>query len=237
MSPLELSTYVRLKTRTNSTTLTNADLLTLTNFVKNELALEVLEIDEDIFLMPTYESLVAGQREYPFPTNMLSRLKRVEAKLDGTNWLKLIGFDLTEEDNPMTTEANITTHYDNSEGNAKFDIIRKSVYLYSGTITSVTDGLRLWLNTYPADITSMASTTDMSVDPSTTTHGFPEELHGVLSKGVIVEWKEGKEKPIPLTEREVNYNDDVKKAVQSLKRTDYDREILGSVPFDDGRNY
>lgn len=238
MTPEKLAAYVRFKTRTNSTTLTDADLITLANAVKDRLVWRALEADEDLFLVPTYLSLVASQREYPLHSDLLSRIKRVEAKLDGTNWIKMKEFDLTEHPYPLGTETDITYYFNNEEGNAFYDIMRSSIWIYSGTVTSVTAGLRIWLNTIVADITSMVATTDMSEDPSTTTHGIPRALHPVLATGMIIEWKESREKPIPLSESELNYEDEVRKAVSSLKRANYDREVIGLVPtfFNDGQD-
>lgn len=234
MTPASFATYIRLKTRTSSTTLSDADLLVLVNVVKDDICQRVLETDEDIFLVPTYMNLVANQREYPLYSNILSRIKRVEAKLDGTNWLKLKSIDLVNIGQPITPESNITYYYSNEEGNAFYDIMRKALWIYSGTITSVTDGLRVWQNIFPADITDITSGTDMSIDPSTITHGIPKELHRVLAKGVIIEWKESREKPIPLTEREQKYEYDLEKAIQTLKKSTYDREVIGSIPSTDG---
>ena len=237
MTPAKLADYLRLKTRTNTTTFTNADMLNLVNVVKDRLALEVLEANEDYWLVPTTLDLVADQREYPLHSDLLSRIKRVEAKLDGTNWIKLYEFDLPDQQEPLGSESNITNEYGNNEGEAFYDIMRKSIWIYSGTITAVTGGLKIWLNTFPADLTSMVATSDMSEDPTTTTHGFPRELHNVLATGVIIEWKESKEKPIPLTQSELNYEAEVKKAVAKLKRANYDRTIHGLVPEDDGSDY
>lgn len=237
MTPAKLADYVRLKTRTNSTTFTNADIITIANVVKDRLVWRALESDEDIFLVPTYLNLVANQREYPLHSDILSRIKRVEAKLDGSNYIKLYEFDLPTHKDPISTEADITAHFGNTEGTAFFDKMRNSIWIYSGTITNVTDGLKIWLNTIVADITSMASTTDMSVDPTTTTHGIPKALHQVLADGIVIEWKESREKPIPLSEREILHDRDVERAVESLKKGNYDREIIGTVPYDDGSDY
>lgn len=237
MTPAKLATYVRYKTRTNSSTLPDADLLTIGNVVKDRLVLEALDADEDLFLVPTYKNLVADQREYPLHSSILSRIKRVEAKLDGTNYIKLYEFDLPQFKKPISTEADIVAEFGNTEGDAYYDMMRKSIWIYSGTITSVTDGLKIWLNTWVADLTDMTSTTDMSVDPSTTTHGIPRALHNVLATGMVIEYKESREKPIPLNERELLFDKDVKKAIQSLKRGNYDRQVQGQVPYNDGSQY
>lgn len=237
MTPEEVAAYVRFKTKTNSTVFTDADMLIVANVVKNRLVDRALETDEDLFEVPTYMNLVANQREYPLISSLLSRINRVEALLDGTNWLKLDEFNLTDYKFPVSSEALITERFGNEEGRAKFDIMRNAIWLYSGTITNVTDGLRIWLNTRPANIVSMAGSTDMSVDPSTTTHGIPSALHNVLATGIIIEYKESQEKPIPLTEMEQNYKDDVEKAIQNIKKANYDREIFATIPYNDGSQY
>lgn len=237
MTPEKLAAYVRLKTRTNSTTLTDADLITLANVVKDKLVWRALEADEDLFLVPTYLNLVANQREYPLHSDLLSRIKRVEAKLDGTNFIKLYEFDLPQHTYPISTEADITAHFGNEEGNAFFDIMRNSIWIYSGTITNVTAGLKIWLNTIVADITSMVATEDMSIDPSTTTHGIPRALHKVLADGIVMEWKQSREKPIPLSDLEQVWDLEIDRAVSSLKRANYDRDVLGLIPDDTGEDY
>jgi hypothetical protein len=237
MTPVKLAEYVRYKTRTNSTTLTNADLIILANVVKDKLVWRALEADEDLFLVPTYLNLVADQREYPLHSDILSRIKRVEAKLDGTNFIKLYEFDLVQHSYPISTEADIVAHFGNTEGDAYFDIMRRSIWIYSGTITSVTAGLKIWLNTVVADITSMESTTDMSEDPTTTTHGIPRALHKPLGDGMVIEWKQSREKPIALSDTELLWDKEVTRAVDSLKRANYDRDVIGLVPVDNGEDY
>ena len=237
MTPKLLAAYVRLKTRTNATTLTDADLITIANKVKDDLVWKGLDADEDLFLVPTYLNLVADQREYPLHSDLLSRIKRVEAKLDDTNWVKLYEFDLPQWQEPISTEADITAYFGNGEKEAFFDMMRSSIWIYSGTITAVTAGLRIWLNTIVSDITSMVATVDMSVDPTTTTHGIPRALHGVLAEGMVIEWKGSKEKPITLNQTELKYDRRVEEAVDSLKKGNYDRDVIGLVPPNNGSQY
>lgn len=236
MTPAEFATYVRLKTKTNSTTFTDVDIKALMKVRQDEIAEAILKVDEDILLVPQYTTLVADQRDYDMPSDILSRIKRVEAKLDGTSWVPLTEIDITSIDYPIVTEANITDVFNNnqlSEGNpegARFDIIRKSLVIYSGTIVGVVDGLRCWCDTYPAAITNLASTIDMADDPSPTTHGIPRSMHRIWAKGVIIDYKESQAKPIPLTEREKAYELDLQKAIETLKHGNLDREIIGELP-------
>jgi hypothetical protein len=237
MTPVEFATHVRFMTRTNSTTFPDADIIALMKIRQDELAKEILDVDEDILLIPQYTSLVADQREYSLPNDMLASIKRVEAKLDGTNYIKLDELDIVSLKSSILTESVITDNFTNEEGSAKFDLSRKALIIYSGTITSVTDGLRVWCNTWPGAITNLADTTDMSNDPSTTTHGIPREMHEIWARGVIIDYKGSREKPIPLTEKELTYKLDKIAAINSLKPENRDREVLGSVPRDDGSNY
>ena len=234
MTPAEFTTLVRLKSRTNSTTFPSSDILTLMNTRMDEIAAAILKTDEDILLIPQTIDLEADQRDYPFPSDILSRIKRVEAKLDGTNWLKLNEIDLTDHDKP-TNETNITYYFSNEEGNCFFDLLRKSIYIFSGTITDVTGGLKLWCDTWPTAITDLTSTTDMSVDPSTTTHGIPRAMHEIWARGVIIDWKQSREKPIPLNDNELKYEMDLQKAIETLKHGNLDREVTGDLPPEEDR--
>jgi hypothetical protein len=92
MKALELATYIRFKTRTTSITFPNSEMLPLVKFRQDEQArklMNALATDEDIFLVPEYTSLALNTRSYGFPDTILSRIKRVEAKFDGTNWVRL----------------------------------------------------------------------------------------------------------------------------------------------------
>lgn len=230
MTPSKFASLVRYKTRTNSTTFPDAELLAYMEMRQDELAQDILKADEDILLIPQYDSLVADQREYPEPSDMLSRIKRVEAKLDGTNWIKLNEMDITQHDYPISTEADIVKYFTNNEGEAYFDIMRKALTIYSGTIISVTNGLRIYINTWPTPVTDLTSTIDLNIDPSTTTHGIPRELHEIWARGVAIDYKSSKEKPIPLTEKELRYDLDKKTAIETLKHGNLDREIIGHLP-------
>ena len=204
---------------------------------QDEIAQAILKTDEDILLIPQTTNLVANQRDYSFPADILSRIKRVEAKLDGTNYIKLTELDITQLSYSVGTETDITNHFSNLDGEAYFDILRKSIYIYSGTITSVTDGLKLWCNTYPTAVTDLTGTTELSVDPTTTTHGIPRSFHEIWARGVIIDYKQSKEKPIALNEREILYEKDLAKAVITLKHGNLDREVIAEVPYNDGQEY
>ena len=75
----------------------------------------------------------------------------------------------------------------------------------------------------------------MSVDPSTTTHGIPRSMHEIWARGVIIDYKESREKPIPLSEREGKYEVDKQTAIETLKHGNLDREVIGDIPPQDDR--
>ena len=235
MTPVKFAEHVRFMTRTTSITFTDAQIISLMAIRQDEIARAILKTDEDILLIPQYANLVVSTitaREYPQPQDILSRIKRVEAKLDGTNYIVLNEFDVTSYRKAISTEADIIANFSNLEGEAFFDILRKSIVIYSGTLTAVTDGLKILVNTYPAAITDLALTSDMSQDPSTTTHGIPRAMHEIWARGIIIDYKSSREQPIPLNERELNYKNDLEETIQTLKHGNLDREVIGVISDD-----
>lgn len=247
MTNLELANLIRFKTRTNATTFTDTDMLPLVKLRQDELARKLmnsLNSDEDIFLSPTVANLVDSSttREYPLPSDLLSKIKRIEAKLDGTNWIRLIAMDINDY-KYTHDETTIVNYFTNEQDGAKYDIRRKAIYIYSGTLTAVTGGLKLWCFDYPASITDLTENTlQIEDDPDTTHHGFPRELHELLARGVIIDYKESREKPIPLSQFEKNYDMDVAAAIQTLKNGDQGKEVIAFLPpsserGNDGQDY
>lgn len=238
MKYTEFATYVRFHTKTDSTTLTDAELVALANVQKDTIAKEIAKTNEDIFGMVYERDLEAGVREYSFPAQILSNLKAVEACVANncTEFKKLTETDLTQY-RGTTAEAAIRQGY---AGKFNFDIFRKSLWLLTGDeILAVENGLKLWAIQYPEDLTTakLASTDDMSVQPSTTSHGMPREAHEIWARAVIIEYKNSKPKPIPLNERELNFANDLQLVLNALKGTNLDRQNTGTVPYNDGSNY
>ena len=230
MTAKELATHVRYKTRTNSTTFTDAEILALMKIRQDEISRAILKADEDILLIPQTQNLVANQREYPIPSDILARISRVEIDFDGDgDYTKLNELDLKEIPTG-TSETEITTNFSNLEGDCFYDLSRKSVIIYSGTIIAVTTGMKLWCDTYPTAVDDLTDTDDLSNDPSTTTHGIPRAMHEVWARGIIIDYKESREKPIPLSEKETNYDKDLEKAIETLKHGNMDREVIGRIP-------
>lgn len=86
-------------------------------------------------------NLTANQREYPFPTDIL-KIKRIDLKLDGINWTPTHWLDESEIPNSIANETDITENFSNSD--PYITLYDKSLFIWSGTITSVTSGIKIW---------------------------------------------------------------------------------------------
>lgn len=235
----KFASLVRFYTRSNSTTFSDADIVLIANVVKDDFAKEIIKADEDYFGVPETTDLRATSdsdftlREYPLPTDDM-KVIRVEGKLDGTNWTKLIKFDLTQWTRP-TTEAEVIDHFTNSYGGAYWDKFRNAIWLYTGSIASaVSNGLKIHHIAYPSDIntgTLADASTDLSEDPTTTTSGMPRQFHELWARQIAIIYKSSKEKPIPLSERELTFERDFKKAIASIENIDSEG-TYGQLPDD-----
>ena len=238
MTGTSFASLIRLYTRTNATTLTNAEIVLMANVVKDDIAKEIIKADEDFFGSIAQRDLVASSdsdmtaREYSLPENIL-KVKKVEAKLDGTNWIPLNEFNINQYKR-TTNESEILTNFANEEGKAFYDIFRKSLWIYSGAITATTLGLQLWQIVFPADITTdtLSGSTDLSVDPTTSTAGLPRQFHELWARKCSIMYKSNREKPIPLTQSEQNVDKDFRLAMASIRNLNLDRENSASLPDD-----
>jgi len=231
--------YIRLKTKTNSTTFPDADIVTYANIIKDDIAKEITKANEDYFGMEFLRNLEAGKRKYLFPSDILNNMKTLEAKLDGTYWERLTEFDLNSYKG-TTDEATIVEKWHGKD--PQFDIFGSQVIIYSDdAISAVTDGLKLRAIIFPADITTaqLSTTTDMSANPSTISFGMPIQFHKIWATKIIVEYKTSKEKPIPLTESEMNVDKDFQLAINALKGQNLDRSTIATMPDNghDGQDY
>ena len=227
MTGTQLKALIHLKCGTNSTTFTDADMLSLVKTFQDETASLITQKNQMYFAIPTKDNLVANQREYAIGDDMLNSLVKVECMfVDGDAYIPLVavkGYEGSE------TESEIVAEYANTEGECFYYISRRAIQILSGTISAVTNGLRYWYLTYPA-YPSLSGSTDMSVDPSTTTHGFPRQFHELLARRVAIEWKGSRPKPIKLNEMEMNYPNDLNAQLSAIGRINLDLEIIGELP-------
>lgn len=121
-------------------------------------------------------SLVANQREYVFPSNLL-QIDRIEAKFDGTNPVIISRKDERSVFTPLSSESAIITAFSNNTDGCIYDTFDRSFKIYSGTIAAVTDGLKIW---YTKLVTTLVSASDTPV--------LEEPFHRVLSLHASVMW-------------------------------------------------
>lgn len=243
MTGVNFASSIRFKTRTNLTTLTDADIVLLANEVKDEFAEEIIKADEDYFGTPATRDLVASDadditaREYSLPEDFLGMI-RAQALFNGTDAVELEELNLPNYKKPIT-ETDIINNFTNEPKIAKYDILRQSLWLYSGTVEAVTAGLLLFYNAYPADISvaTLAFTTDLSIPATSTSFAIPRPFHELWARKVAIKWKSSRQKPIPLTEQELNFDDDFRKKMQTIINPNQSRETLGTTPYDDGSQY
>lgn len=243
MTGTNFAALVREYTRTNSSTFTDANIVLLANTVKDDFAKEIVKADEDLFGLISTRNLVASStsditaREYTLPEKTL-KIKYVEAKLDGTNWVTLREFDLTTY-RRTTDESRILSTFANEEGKAFFDLFRRSLWIYSGTITATTDGLVIRTITLPADISTgdLSGSTDLSEDPTSTTFGMPIQFHELWARRVSMLYKGNREKPIPYSERELLFDRDFEMAMSATRNPNLNRDMQGHLPDDTRLQY
>lgn len=237
MIPVAFAKYIRYKTKTNATTFPDADILTLANVIKDDIAKEVIKANEDYFGMKLLRNLIAGQRGYAFPSDLLSQIKYLQVTLDGIKQQEIEQFDVTSYKRP-TDEADIILNWQGRK--PQFDVFGGSLYIYSDSaIIDVTNGLELWAIIYPQDLANLTDTNDMSVPYNTTSFGMPRQLHKVWATMVIADWKNSKEKPLPLSDTEQRVDVDLALAINSLKGLDLNRSIVATVSDDshNGQDY
>ena len=228
MTGTSLAALIRKRTRTNSTTFTDADMLVDVNIFKDEIASLIVERNAGYFLIPTTFDLVANQREYAFDDSLLNRIHKVEIKFVSTDARFPARFikDYQESE----TESEIVKIFSNAKDEFAYTIRRRDIYILSGTIIAVTGGGRMWWHKYPADLANLSGITGLEVDPSTTTFGFPRQFHELLARRVVMEYKMRQPKPIPLNAWEMNYEKDLEKTLAAISRIDNSAEYIGELP-------
>lgn len=226
MTGTELNTLINFKTGCDDTTFSTAEKLPLVNIFKNEIASKIVERNAGYFLVPALFDLNSNQREYAFPDAILNRMHKLELKFSASD----ARFPSTyiKDYQGSETESEIILNFGNSQGDFAHTIRRRAVFILSGTIPTLSGGGRLTYYLLPADLSTLTGSDDMSIDPTTTTFGFPKQFHELLARRVSIEWKSSQPKPLPLSRHELNYENDLKDALDAISRPDESGEIIGN---------
>jgi len=232
--------YIREKTKTNSTTLTDAKIVTFANVVKDDLAADIVaNVDEAYFQMELTRDLEADIRNYTFANDILKQMSHLEAKLDGTEWVPLLEADNSQfDDTAILQNSEIKELY--SARKPEFLIRGREIVILSGDdIIVVSDGLKMIAEIYPEDITTamLSSSDDLSIPSLDTTHSLPRQVHKHWATKVVIEYKQSRDKPIPLTQQEQRVDLDLQEVFKKLTPRNTNRSFLASTPKDDGQDY
>ena len=76
-----------------------------------------------------------------------------------------------------------------------------------------------------------------SNNPTQYEHGFPRQFHELLARRVAIAYKSSKDRPIPLSEKEQMYEIDLERQIVLMRDENMDRNIIPSIPYNDGSNY
>lgn len=239
MNGTTFAAYIRKLTKTNTTTFPNADIVTLANVIKDDIAAEIVaNVDENYFDVEMVRDLEADIRDYTFANDVLKHVKYVAAKLDGTNWVYLKEADISQFDTAMLENSYIKEKYAGKK--PEFYISGRSLKILSGDdIILVSDGLKVLAEVYPEDIdtSDLAGSDDLSIPSADDAHALPRQVHKHWALKVAIEYKQSRDKPIPLTQQEQKVDVDMQSVFTKLMKRNAVRSFTASTPKDDGQDY
>ena len=240
----DICSLARKKSKTNTITFPDADMLLYIKSKLPQFQVDIEEVNEDYLGSVEFRDLRAtgtgtytdgGEtyltREYNLPSDMIPRLKYVSAKLNGVDWIRLKHYDLNDIKIPFEEER-ILQRFNNAEGVAGYEIFRGSLFLLTGKIeNAVSDGLKIWAYSFsevPTSIPVAGSDEDVEFD----LYGIPEPMQELFALALSMEWKSNQEIPVPFSAQEQNFYALYAKALQSLKGLDRSKEIVFERPVD-----
>jgi len=241
----------RRKAKANATTFSDRDMLL---YMKAKLPIFQTEIEkvneEHMGTMETRDLRATGDgtyefegstylsREYSLPVNLIPRIKFIQAKLDGVNWLRLVHHNLDDYKIPIK-EDYIKELFSNNIGIAGYDIFRGSIILLTGEIEEdIIGGLEIWAYAY-TDIPDITITPLSDEDVDLEVYGIPDNMHDLFATALCMEWKQNLESPVPLSMDEQAFPILFEKQIRNLRKMNRDRDLIFKRPADnygDGYN-
>ena len=238
MTGTQLAALIRKKTQTNTTSYLEADLLVDVNIMKDEIAGKIAAAKEEAFNVTTTDDLVLNQRLYPYETDVMNQLVRLELKFSAAgDYVLATPIKLNRVRIPMQ-ESLIIAYYDNQK--PRYFIRGKHIYILSGAIIGVTDGIRWVYRAFPADLANLTGVADLSIDTSDVSLGFPREFHELWARRVSIEYKNSN--GLSLSSKELEYEKDLQIAIDNFDVPVADEQIIADLPSgsergNDGYNY
>lgn len=245
MTPLQIKNYVLSKLHITSDEFfeNHTDMETVANLILDDMYGAISWKNLGYFGDYKALNLTGSVRIYAIPSDILNKIKKIEAKLGGSGeytWKPVTIKDINDYPDFIFEESWITNNFNNQYPHGF--IHGGNLYLLSGTVPAASPGIRLWYLDFPDKVDSMDGTTELEIIKTvntptggTTAIGLPRQFHRLLTTGIIIDYKEANE--LPLVGREGLYDQDLKKKLDELSPLNTDEEIKAAIPEDDGSDY
>jgi hypothetical protein len=247
----EIVDLARRKSKTNTTTFSDRDMLLYFKAKVPQFQADIEKVNEDYMgsidvrdLRVTGEGTYVDEgetypsREYNLPVDLIPRIKFVQAKLDGINWLRLEEYDINDIKIPFKEEY-IKETFNNTSGVAGYTIFRGSLFLLCGEIEeAVVGGLELFGYSY-SELPDARVVANSSDDVDLELYGIPKSMHELLATALCIEYKSNLETPVQTTQDEQLFPITYTEKLKSLRKLNRGKEISFSRPedgFDGGFN-
>ncbi len=178
-------TIIRSISNKDTTTLTDATLLSFANKYYLQIVRELIALNEEFYAEISSADLVADQREYPLPIDDtttpfgggLIKIQRVEISYDNSNWYVAEHIPFSGITTPTILDADINNAY--SRTSPKYYIKDRSVWLIptpdsADDVTASNAGLRIFWVKRPGELTVKTDIPDL-----------PKDWLSVLQEGML----------------------------------------------------
>lgn len=235
MTTKEFFYNFRQKTHAEETLFSDAQLMALANLQRLDIDDAVIEVAPEKYNMKWSEDLLADQREYRISTNT-QEIFSVQANLKqvggSDNWVDLIPSTYGVEYQFGDSEDQIRLSFSNSYNSAKYTQDGNFLFLLTGQIVDVANGLKIYGNGRPLDIIDPTEDTrdlaDYAPFPDFTP-GIPKQMQKVWLNLTSRAYKMNNDKEAVLDEDEASVYELLevaKKHIQSKKAILFDKSQL-----------
>lgn len=232
MTLSELDSYITFKTNDSTSSFTAAQRLASINKYYHKTQTMILQSSDGWQYDDTNKTdypiltanLVAGQQDYTLPTSTL-KIKRLEVKLDGTNWKRARAFDISGIAGG-SDDTSVAASF--SESDPHYDVNSGSLFLYPEPESNVEGGLKIWIARQVDTFTSGQYTTG-TLEP-----GFDDQFHIMLALGAAYDylsskpglnatpiWQELQDYELRLRQHYGKKNEDEQLSITSAYGSDY----------------
>lgn len=178
MTVAQIATIARFITNTNSTTVSDANLLRLLSERCKQFVIQLSRLKEDYALEVSTTPLVSLQEEYPIPLDSI-RLKRLEIQwTSGGTWYPVTFYDINQSSSTNDSSA-IGNEFNRAKPFA--DVLEDSLFLRPIPQSEDTGQLKLWYIQRPADLSATTETPDV-----------PKEYHRMLADLLAIDIRQSK---------------------------------------------